>query len=59
MEEQRPHHTCEIQRRLSNTAAKLRCSLADFGKKNDSGSARKEKQLLEKLVQPPEIALTC
>jgi hypothetical protein len=54
MEEQRPHDTCEFQRRLSNTAAKLRCSPADFGKKIDSGSARKEKQLLEKLVQPPE-----
>jgi hypothetical protein len=54
MEEQRPHDTCEIQRRLSNTAAKLGRSPADFGKKIDSGSARKEKQLLEKLVQPPE-----
>jgi len=47
MEEQRLHHTCEIQWRLSTSAA-------DFGKKIDSGSARKEKQRLEKLVQPPE-----
>jgi hypothetical protein len=54
MEEQRPHHTYKSQGRPSNMAGKLRCSPADFGKKNDSGSARKEKQLLEKLVQPPE-----
>jgi len=49
MEEQRPHHTCEIQRGKASLLAG-----GFWQKKNDSGSARKEKQLLEKLVQPPE-----
>jgi hypothetical protein len=40
MEAQSPHHTYEIQRRLSNTPAKRRRWPPDFGKKIDSGSAR-------------------
>jgi len=42
MEELRPHHTYKIQRRLSNMPAKesLLAKPPDFGKKNDSGSAR-------------------
>jgi hypothetical protein len=40
MEERKPHHTYEIQRRLSTTPQTVAASPVDFGKKIDSGSAR-------------------
>src|SRR4029453_2157380 len=47
MEGQRPHHTCEIQRRLSKASAQRRCRPPDFGKKMIRAAHAKEKQLLE------------